>query len=717
MMRTVAGIAAGSLAALLVAHAAPEAETVVEAGSAFISHDVSSRTWTIGSAGASLTLALDPTTDFQILRLASASDRSWTAGSAPDSVVKVGGQTLPFGSREAGFNYRDVSTTVDGSAVQLDATFDLAKQNLRITRHFAATSDTPTFEAWTTFAPLSGVPAVSDLDGVRLTVPPGTMHWVNGLTSADPNPQRDSAFAMRQQDLRVGESLSFGAKGRSSEDTVPWLTIDGPDEEFYAGLMWSGAWTMNASRSSAGLGLTLRLATMTTKMQASVDGPHAVFGVVPGGASAAAAALRTFIVQRVRNGRPFQPLVTYNTWFAHGVEIDEQSMRHEIDGAAALGAELFVLDAGWYIDAGRGGPSDFSSGLGTWQVDSTRFPSGLRSLGEYAHSRGLKFGIWVEPERVALSTLNRSGLAQESWIAKAAGKYGSTVSGLICLGTPAARQWVLDQVVRLIDQVGPDYLKWDNNMWINCDRAGHVHNGTDGNFAHVNGLYEILGELRSRYPDLLIENVSGGGNRLDLAMLRYSDVGWMDDRSAPSALVRRNVEGLSAVFPPAYLLSFAMNGPDEPLHDAPDLRLYFRSRMLGVLGLCYRIDDFDEGDIAVMRHQINLYKVLRGTLSNGTHTLLTPQAAVSDGPAWDALQTTASSDRPVTLWAFQSDPSATQFTVKPTGLQDDIIYDVISADRGRLGSVRGADLMSKGIRVLGSQVSDAHVLTLRPLSQ
>jgi len=83
---------------------------------------------------------------------------------------------------------------------------------------------------------------------------------------------------------------------------------------------------------------------------------------------------------------------------------------------------------------------------------------------------------------------------------------------------------------------------------------GHIaiHNHQpDGNFGHVNALYGLLSALRDRYPDLLIENVSGGGNRLDIGMLRYTDVAWMDDRTAPSVHVRHNIEGLTAVFPPA----------------------------------------------------------------------------------------------------------------------------------------------------------------------
>src|SRR5437763_8841619 len=86
-----------------------------------------------------------------------------------------------------------------------------------------------------------------------------------------------------------------------------------------------------------------------------------------------------------------------------------------------------------------------------------------------------------------------------------------------------------------------------NNMFVNCDRQGHGHGATDGNFAHVTGLYDLLTTLRQRYPDLLFENVSGGGNRLDVGMLRYTDAAWMDDRTAPSAHVRHNLEGLTAV--------------------------------------------------------------------------------------------------------------------------------------------------------------------------
>src|SRR5262249_28341973 len=150
-------------------------------------------------------------------------------------------------------------------------------------------------------------------------------------------------------------------------------------------------------------------------------------------------------------------------------------------------------------------------------------------------------------------------------------------------------------------------------------------------FAHVSALYQMLEQLQARYPSMLIENVSGGGNRLDLGMLRRSDVAWMDDRTAPSAHVRHNVQGLSAVFPPAYLLSFVTDHDAEPLHNAPDMPLYFRSRMEGALGLCFRLDDLGSDDLSAMAREIALYKTMRGTLADAAAALLTAQASVVNG--------------------------------------------------------------------------------------
>ena len=710
--RTVALVAV--LSATVASAPRMSADTVVRVGTAIILNNPESGEWTIGAHGTVLSLVVNADQDFRVARLTTWFGESQSLGTLPDSQITVGGKTVPFGNRAAGFVFRTVSTSVSGSTVRLAATYELPSARLRATRYYEATSGSPTFETWTRYMPLGSPVSLSNLTPLTLTIPQGTLHWVNGLQGDDATTAQDTAFTRQERTLAPGERLSLGAAGRSSEETVPWIAVDSGADVFYSGLLWSGAWSLTADRTAAGINLSLGLGSMTTSATSTIDGPHAFFGVVRGDVDDASAALRSFILNGLRGGRPFEPLVTYNTWYAYGVAIDEESMRAEIDGAAALGAELFMLDAGWYPGTGRAGAADFTSGLGTWQVDRGRFPSGLAALKDYAHERGLKFGIWVEPERVALSTIGQPGLAQDMWLAKNNGKFESGDSAQICLGGGGGRQWILDRVSGLIDSVQPDYLKWDNNLWVNCNRSGHVHAATDGNFAHVNGLYEVLSTLRERYPDLLIENVSGGGNRMDLGMLRYSDVGWMDDRTFPSVKVRHNIQGLSAVFPPAYLLSFAMADRDEALHDGPDLPLLFRSRMMAALGLCFRTGELSGDDADAIRREIGTYKSLRDTLRTGAGALHTAQAA--SRPPWDVFQTTPEGNRPVVIWAVQSDPGEPEITVKPSSLRFRTMYEVRSVDAGLLGVVSGAELMASGVAVTASPHSAAHVLVFTPIA-
>jgi alpha-galactosidase len=698
-----------SLAAAIPARAA--STTVAESGDASISHDVAGGTWALIAGGTTLTLNLDPSRDFAIVKLATVSSRAWTVGTLPDTTVRVGGRTLLFGSRIAGFTYAGASAKTVGSQLQLDAAFDLRASNLRVTRHYAIVSGSPTFETWTTFQAEGSAAAVSDVNGLQLSVPNGAMHYVTGLSGDNADVESDSAFTLERKALASGESLVLGGSGRSSEKTVPWLAVDGPKDEFFTALMWSGSWALTASRSASTLGITLGLAPMTTRSAGrTFDGPHALFGVVPGGLAQASAALRAYVLDGIRAGRQIAPLVTYNTWFAYGVEIDDASMRAEMDRAAAIGVEQFVVDAGWYAGAGAAGPMDFDSGVGGWTADPARFPDGLAPLTEYAHSLGMRFGLWVEPERVNMSIVGDSGVDEE-WLATNGGEYGSDHAAQICFASDAGRQWVVDRLTALLDEVQPDYLKWDNNMWVNCDRESHGHGDADGNFAHVSALYDVLAMLRDRYPDMAIENVSGGGNRLDLGMVRYTDAAWMDDRTAPSVHVRHNLEGLSAVFPPAYLLSFVTEHDTEPLHDAPDMPLYFRSRMAGALGLCFKVGDMEESAQNEMSRQIAIYKNYRGTLAAASAALLTRQATSNDGgPAWDVLQEAASDGQALLVYAVQNDSSVAKVNVKPTGLDPDTIYEVQSVDVGVLGSATGSDLMRSGIDVLQSPVSAAHIL-------
>jgi alpha-galactosidase len=441
--------------------------------------------------------------------------------------------------------------------------------------------------------------------------------------------------------------------------------------------------------------------------------PHAFLGLAEPGAHAVSAAMRAFILEGIRHGRTFESPVIYNTWFVYGTRMDEEQIRDEMERVAALGVEVFVLDAGWYV-----GGFEFEEGLGSWQADPGRFPKGLASLTDYAHSLGMRFGLWVEPERTSLSWVNQAGLVSEEWLVTSGGRYDPGVPnedakvGQICLADDRVRGWMLERLFTLIDTVRPDYLKWDNNRWFNCDRPGHGHGQANGNLRQVEGLHAVLEQLRMRYPQMLIENVSGGGNRLDFAMLRFSDVAWMDDRSAPSLFVRHNLQGLGTVFPPAHLFAFIMGNASEPLLRADDLALLARSRMPGVLGLSVKARDLTSDELALLRREIAHYKRLRPILQDGSVTLLTPQVPRNGSADWDALQVTSAATGDAIVFAFATPSAPDRTTVRPQGLDAAATYRVESIDSGVLGLATGADLMNGGIELNDASVSDAHILII-----
>src|SRR5262249_34933195 len=160
-------------------------------------------TWSIAAGGATLTLALDRTRDFQIVSLVGPSTKSWGTEPKSDALVTIDGSTIPFGSRAAGFVYQNVTTSVSNQTLTLDPIFDLPRAALRITRHYRAVSGSPTFEVWNTYEPTSGNPvALSDLSGLEFVIGNGTLRWVTGLLSQSANGSPDDgAFTLRDKQL------------------------------------------------------------------------------------------------------------------------------------------------------------------------------------------------------------------------------------------------------------------------------------------------------------------------------------------------------------------------------------------------------------------------------------------------------------------------------------------------------------------------------------
>jgi alpha-galactosidase len=334
----------------------------------------------------------------------------------------------------------------------------------------------------------------------------------------------------------------------------------------------------------------------------------------------------------------------------------------------------------------------------------------------------MKFGVWVEPERVDLRSLGQPGMAREEWLQLENGRYDPGVpneearTGMLDLGNADARAWLLEKLSVLVIESGADHIKWDNNAWMTNTRQVPGAGPRDGNFRHVNGLYAVLAGLKERFPWLLIENCSGGGNRLDLGMMRYTDAGWMDDRTSPSAHVRHNLQGLTTFLPPAYLLSYLLHDENEPMHDAADLELYANSRMPGVFGLSFPIGMLDEHDIARVREQVERWKALRGLQSTASAALVSPQVNGTMSGPWDGTLLVSPDYNQAVLFAFQNDPEVTGATMRMRGLDPRFEYHVTSDQLGDIGVITGASLMADGLEVFAAEDTRAQLITMLKVS-
>jgi alpha-galactosidase len=154
--------------------------------------------------------------------------------------------------------------------------------------------------------------------------------------------------------------------------------VESRPDVFNGGIMWSARWRLAFERHGDSLHVRSLFPGVGTTVPAGepLEVPHAFFGLTSRSIADESGALHSFII----NGRPFRPLITYTSWFPYGVRIDEGAIVREMDHAASLGVELFVLDAGWWIGAGENGDSDYDSGLGSWVEDADRFPATLAGL-------------------------------------------------------------------------------------------------------------------------------------------------------------------------------------------------------------------------------------------------------------------------------------------------------------------------------------------------
>jgi len=347
----------------------------------------------------------------------------------------------------------------------------------------------------------------------------------------------------------------------------------------------------------------------------SFETPEAVFTMSPLGFNGVSANFHDFINQHIVRGewknrvRP----VLYNNWEATFFKFNEKKILALADDAAQLGIELFVLDDGWF-----GARDSDTAGLGDYDVNRKKLPSGLAGLAKEIQRRGMRFGLWFEPEMVNEdSDLFR---AHPDWAVTTPGRPVTRGRNqlVLDLANPEVQDYLIEQVGKVLDSAPIDYVKWDMNRHISDAYSPTLAPHREGEFYHryMLGLYRVLAEIFAPRPHILLESCSSGGNRFDLGMLCFSPQIWTSDDTDP--IERLKIQGgLSYLYPQSTFGAHVSSAPhQQTLRDTP-LSTRFNVAAFGVLG--YELDlryltRLEKREIA---EQIEFYKNHRALLQFG----------------------------------------------------------------------------------------------------
>ena len=308
--------------------------------------------------------------------------------------------------------------------------------------------------------------------------------------------------------------------GRPTQTAFPYFNIATGGEGVIFVVSWAGQWAAQFTRDQE-TGLRLRAGQELTRFKLlpaeEVRTPMIVLQFWKGDRLHAQNVWRAWMISHnvPRPGGKLPPLPQLAACSSHQfgemIHANSESQVFFVDKYLERGIRLdyWWMDAGWYVNK-TGWPN-----TGTWEVDTSRFPGGLRPICDHAHEKGVRTLVWFEPERVTPGTWLYD--EHPEWLL---GRDGE--QKLLNLGNPEACQWLTDHVDGLLNSEGIDLYRQDFNMdplsYWRANDAEDRQGITE--IRHVEGYFAYWDELRRRNPNMLIDSCASGGRRNDLETLR-----------------------------------------------------------------------------------------------------------------------------------------------------------------------------------------------------
>ena len=434
---------------------------------------------------------------------------------------------------------------------------------------------------------------------------------------------------MKRNDVRVpsGKHINSSYTGTSSNRANPFVMMSKEDTTEDHGdcygfnLIYSGNHYEVMEASSTGKtrfvnGINPQSFCFILEDGDVFETPEAVMSYSHQGFNGMSGHMHKFVREHIVRGewknktRP----VLLNSWEASYFDINEKKLLNLAKAGKEVGIELFVMDDGWF-----GERNDDTSSLGDWDVNTKKLPNGVSGLCEKVKALGLDFGIWVEPEMINVKS--KLYEAHPDWVLQIPGKPHSEGRNqrILDLTKTEVQNFIIEKMSEVFSSADISYVKWDMNRTFTDYFSEALPAQRQGEVAHryVMGLYRCMKELTKRFPKILFEGCSAGGNRFDLGILCYFPQIWASDDT--DALCRAEIQnGYSYGYPLSCVSAHVSSCPNHQTLRITPLETRFNVACFGSFGYECNLVDMKSEDVAAIKAQIELYKQWREVLQKGT---------------------------------------------------------------------------------------------------
>ncbi len=509
---------------------------------------------------------------------------------------------------------------------------------------------------------------------------------------------------IERRKIAPGIQMIDSCRGASSPQQAPFLALvrketDEDHGEVYAfNFVYSGNFTAQVqvdsySNTRVSMGINPFDFSWLLEPGENFQTPEVVMVYTPNGLGDMSRIYHELYSQRLCRGAfrdRIRPILI-NNWEATYFDFDADKIERIAYEAKQVGIELFVLDDGWF-----GERNDSKSSLGDWVVNPRKLPNGLLNLANRVCNLGMEFGIWFEPEMVSVnSKLYRN---HPDWCIHVENRPHTFGRNQLVLDL--SRQEVCDYLIKALTDILSSapitYVKWDMNRHMTDIGSIALKPERQRETAHryMLGLYRIMEELITAFPNVLFESCSSGGGRFDAGMLHYMPQTWTSDNT--DAICRLKIQyGTSLVYPPITMGAHVSSVPNHQVGRMTPLETRGHVAMAGNFGYELDLTKLTGEEKEIVKQQIALYKEIRPLVQFGRfHRIISPFEG--NEAAWSFVSEDQS-EAILSYFKVLSQPASPVRTIKFKGLHPEYFYENIET-----GELFGGDeLMHVGITLPG----------------